>query len=302
MSAKPDEDMLIAGVSLKGLWATTDGGATWRALGSGAGSATIDNRISSIVYDPADPARYWQTGIYEGHGVFETKNKGVTFTQLGSVTHVDLVGIDFTDPARKFMIAGGHEQTQVLHRSIDGGMNWTEIGSLLPANAGCNSPMVLDASTVLVGCGGLFSGGGILRSTDGGMTWTEVSKTGGTAIPLRAKDGTIYFASPLGQAMVHSTDQGKTWTESPTKEVGYYSPIEFPDGRIATIGGHYILVSSDHAMSWTKLVLLPYEDAFGLIYSVQRKAIYVWRTACGNGAVPVPDDAVMRYDFDYAAH
>jgi hypothetical protein len=55
-------------------------------------------------------------------------------------------------------------------------------------------------------------------------------------------------------------------------------------------------------MTWTRLVLLPYEDAVGLTYSIQRKAIYVWRTDCGNGAVPVSDNAIMRYDFDYAAH
>ena len=42
-------------------------------------------------------------------------------------------------------------------------------------------------------------------------------------------------------------------------------------------------------------VKLPYESASGLAYSVQRKAIYVWRAVCGM-TIKVPSDSVMRYD------
>jgi hypothetical protein len=302
LSAKPDEDMLIAGIALKGLWASTDGGASWFALGTGPTSTKVDNRISSIVYDPTHPARFWQTGIYDGHGVFETNDDGVTFTNLGDITHVDLVGVDFTDPARNLLIAGSHERDQILHLSTDGGTTWSEVGNLLPAGRGCTFPMVIDATTELVGCGAPFGGGGVLRSTDGAKTWTEVSKTGGASAPLRASDGTIYWASPNGQAMAHSTDGGLTWIESPTKEVSYFKPVEFPDGRIGAINSQYVMISADHAMTWRKLVALPYQDAMGLTYSVQRKAIYVWRAGCGPDVVKVADDAIMRYDFDPATN
>jgi hypothetical protein len=297
VSAKPDQDMLIAGIAVKGLWASTDGGASWTALGSAAGSAAIDNRPHSIVYDPTTPSRFWQSGIYEGHGVFETKDDGSAFEVLGDIRHCDLVAVDFSDPARQLLLAGGHEQDQTLYRTTDGGMNWTNIGMMLPAGRGCTWPLILDTMTHLIGCGAPFGGGGVLRTTDGAMTWTEVGTTGGASAPLRASDGTIYWASPVGHVMVHSTDNGLTWTESPTLEVGYVSPIELPDGTIAALNSEYIMLTSDHAMTWRKLVALPFNDATGLTYSTQRKAIYVWHSACGTGVVPVPADAIMRYDY-----
>jgi hypothetical protein len=300
LSAKPDEDMLIAGIARQGLWASTDGGASWHSLGTGAGSAKVDNITSNIVYDPTVPARFWQTGIYEGHGVFRTDDDGATFVALGDVTHVDLVAVDFSDPARRLLIAGSHERDQTLHHSSDGGMTWTEIGDTLPPSRGCTFPMLFDTTTALIGCGAPFGGGGVLRSTDGAKSWIEVSKTGAASAPLRASDGnTIYWAGPNNEAMVVSTDSGKTWTKAPTTDVGYNKPIELPDGRIAALNSKFVMVSSDRAMTWRKLVALPYEGAAGLAYSVQRKAIYVWRAVCGM-AVQVPADSVMRYDYDYA--
>ena len=70
VSARPDRDQLIASVSLHGLWSTT-GAADWTALGTGAGSAPISNRGSKIVFDPDHPDTFWESGIYNGGGVFE---------------------------------------------------------------------------------------------------------------------------------------------------------------------------------------------------------------------------------------
>src|SRR5579859_5736920 len=101
VTVKPDEDMIIAGVAQNGLWASTDGGASWSALGTGMGSAKIINRPTQVIFDPNDKNRFWEVGIYSGGGVFETHDHGVTFTQLGMVSHCDLAAVDFTDPDRK---------------------------------------------------------------------------------------------------------------------------------------------------------------------------------------------------------
>jgi len=87
VSANPCSKMVIAGVAKAGLWGTEDGGKTWSKLGSGAGSAVITNRISAVVYDPAHPGTFWESGIYNGGGVYKTTNNGETFDQLGDVTH-----------------------------------------------------------------------------------------------------------------------------------------------------------------------------------------------------------------------
>jgi photosystem II stability/assembly factor-like uncharacterized protein len=308
LSAKPDEDMLIAGIALNGLWASRDGGQSWQALGTGAGSAMISNRTTGILYDPQDHQRFWESGIYgNGGGVYETKDDGATFTQLGTMGRCDEVSIDFMDPARMMILAGGHEMPQTLVRSTDGGMTWPDnIGANLPMNGNCTLPLVVAAQTYLAGCTG-YSGNvkGIYRSTDGGASWAQVSAAGGGSEPLVASDGTIYWASPDG-GFARSSDMGQTWDDVPGAAVITRShPIELPDKRIAALGMQYVLISADGGATWKPgSAALPYGDAGGVYYSVQRKAFFVWHNTCPQNVamVPVPPDAVMRFDFDYQAN
>jgi hypothetical protein len=93
VSAKPNEDLVIAGIALKGLWGSTDGGTSWHQLGSGHGSAKIINRPGSIIYDPARPNVFWQSGIYNGNGIYRTDNNGKVFRALGSIGHNDTVSV-----------------------------------------------------------------------------------------------------------------------------------------------------------------------------------------------------------------
>jgi hypothetical protein len=307
LSAKPEADVLIAGIALNGLWASKDQGQSWQALGKGPSSAPITNSTSAIVYDPNDPKRYWESGIYGAGGLFETKDDGATFVALADVRHNDAVSIDFTDPERKTLLAGGHEQSQKVYRSADGGVTWSEVGGNLPANTDCTHPLAIDGQVHLVGCGG-YGGGttGIFRTTDGGANWTQVSDLGGANAPLRASDGSLYWATPDAQGMARSTDDGQSWTE--TVGAGILTsahPIELPDGRIASLGPRYgtqyVMVSADRGAHWAQATTaLPYEDARGVLYSTQRKALYIWHSSCGTGggSVPVPPDAIFRYDFD----
>jgi hypothetical protein len=303
LSAKPDEDLLIAGIALNGLWASTDGGGSWHALGIDSASATITHRPSCMTYDPQDSMRYWESGIYgNSGGVYETRDDGKTFVQLGTVHHTDQVSVDFSDPNRQTILAGGHEQAMTLNRSTDGGMTWTNVGAGLPANTNCTHPLVIDGQTHLVGCGG-YGGGpsGVYRTTNGGAIWTQVTASGGANEPLRASDGSIYWASPSGNGMTRGTADGRQWTTVVGSGViASVRPIELPDGRVATLGAGSVVVSSDHGVTWKPASsALPYHDSIGVVYSAQRKAFYVWRFTCGNGAVPVPPDAIMRFDFDY---
>src|SRR5258706_6653445 len=131
VSAVPGSDNIIAGIARNGLWVNGNG-STWAQL---AGSSIITNRPSSITYDPAHPGVFWESGIYgTGGGVFKTTDNGNTFQQLGSISHNDYVSVDFGDPSRQTLLAGGHEQSQTVHRSTNGGQSWTNVGLNLPAN------------------------------------------------------------------------------------------------------------------------------------------------------------------------
>jgi photosystem II stability/assembly factor-like uncharacterized protein len=303
VSANPCSDMVIAGVAKAGLWATEDGGKTWKKLGSGQGSAVITNRISAIVYDPSHPGTFWESGIYNGGGVYRTTDNGETFVQLGDVTHDDSVSVDFTDPDRKTLLAGPHEATSKLFRSTDGGKTWTDIGKMLPSSAGyCTATQILGATDLLVGC----AGGGVFHSTDGN-SWTPVGSKGVEPQPLLASDGTLYWPGSQGGVEV-SADHGQHFTETADGNlapgiVGSASPAELPDGRIVIIGKDHLLISSDKGKSWKPIgEPLPYpgggyDGARGPAYSARTKTFFIWRWDCGSNVLP---NAVMSAGFDWS--
>jgi hypothetical protein len=302
VSANPCSNMVIAGVAKAGLWATEDGGKTWSQLGSGAGSAVITNRISALVYDPEHPGTFWESGIYNGGGVYKTTDNGQTFQQLGNVTHNDSVSIDFSDPERKTLLAGPHEQPSKLFRSTDGGATWSDVGQTLPGSAGyCTATQVLGAKSLLVGC----VGGGVFRSSDG-SAWSSVNSKGVIPQPLLASDGTIYWPGSQGGINV-STDHGQSFTETADGDlapgiVGSLYPAELPDGRIVILGKDQLQISADKGLTWKPIGQpLPYpgggyNGARGPAYSARTKTFYIWRWDCSDNVLP---DAIMSAGFDY---
>ncbi len=247
LSAKPDEDLLIAGVARVGLWSSTDGGQSWSLLGTGKGSDPLENRPSAIIYDPTHPATFWESGIY-GAGVYKTTNDGRTIVRVGDVMHTDLLSIDFSDPARATFLAGGHEQANSLNLSTDSGSTWSQWAAPYPRARTVRARWSSTRRTFLVGCGG-YGGGfvGIYRSTDGGAHFKELSKLGGVSPPLRTADGSIYWASG-DSSLALSTDDGDTWTKMSANDViTGFTPAELPDGRIAALaqGNRGIALSAD---------------------------------------------------------
>ena len=309
VSAKPDEDLLIAGIALDGLWASRDGGMSWSAFGLSDAAAPITNTTSVIVYDPTNSSRFWESGFHDARGIFETTDDGASFVELGNVGSIDLVSIDFTDPNRQTLLAGGHEMPQTVHRLTDGGMTWTNVGTGLPANTDCSFPLIINSQTHLVGCDGEGGGPiGIYRTTDGGSTWTSMTTLGGIYAPLVASDEFIYWSSTNAGGIARSTDHGVTWSNVVPGQgtVASFHPIELPDGRIVSIGpeygAQYVIVSADHGATWTRVTAaLPFSDADGITYSTQRKAFYISQFSCDVpvGPDPVPAKAIMSFPFDY---
>jgi hypothetical protein len=299
LSSRPDRDMLIAGVAKQGLWTKKSADATWTRLGQGAGSAVITNRPSAIVYDPAHLDTFWESGIYNAGAAYRTDDNGATFVQLGTITHSDLLSVDLSDSQRRTMLAGGHEQIATLYRSTDGGANWANIGSLLPAGAGNSSfPQVIDSQTHLIGTwGGTASG--VFRTTNGGANWTRVYPFGVRGRPLIASDNSIYWLVENDGGIIRSADSGANWTL--TAGTGIFassgegsSLAELPDGRIISVGNHEIIYSSDHGVTWRLTGPLLSFAPTGVAYSKFAQAIYAWHFDC---SLAVPADGIMRLDF-----
>jgi photosystem II stability/assembly factor-like uncharacterized protein len=294
VSAKPGSDMVIAGIALRGLWVNR-GGATWTPLGTGAGSDIITNRPTWITYDPANPAVFWQSGSYNGGGVYKTTDGGTTFRRLGSVVHNDYVSVDLSDPNRQILLAGAHEAPQEVYKSTDGGQSWKNVGTNLPANTKFSSnPLVINATTYLVNASGWGAGAtGIFRTTDGGGYWQMVSAAGPSGGPLVSTQGMIYWAD--GGNLLKSTDSGATWVQLVGAKLNGITPVELPDGRLASAAGDRLVLSSDGGLSWTPTgAPLPYQPG-GLTYSASQAAFFIWRVPDCNDVVAA--DAVMRLDF-----
>ena len=298
MSVRADRDMLIASVSLQGLWSSV-GSDTWTRLGTGKNSAGIINRGSAILYDPAHPNTFWESGIYNGGGVYRTDDNGATFRQLGNISLTEALSIDFSDPERKTMISTTHEVTRIA-RSTDAGSTWTDISAALPAGVGFTTgPLVINPTTYILGTSNTATSG-IFRTTDSGATWTPVSKAPTLGKPLVASDGSIYFV--LQKGIARSTDQGVTWTIMTDQSI--VSPaatvlIELPDGRLATVGNNILVVSGDHGATWQSLGPALPVSPNGLVYSKFRKAFYVWHHDCDfTTKDPIQANTIMRLDYD----
>jgi len=290
LAAVPDSTAVIAGVSEAGLWRTDDLGKSWHQLAPD-NPEPIRNRPHQIAFDPADPQRFWISGCY-GASPFTTADGGKTFQRLGHLTHMDGIGIDFTDLQRKTLVVGLHEQARSVHKSIDTGMTWQKVGDGLPEDSNHSTdPIVIDAKTFVINTAGWAQkkSWGIYRTEDGGATWTKVSDLGCSSRALVASDGTIYWGICYGNGLVKSADRGRTWQKvlGPAR----FGPIQIGPGKIAALGGQQIYVSTDAGQTWDKLAdPLPFKPS-GITYNAQSKSIYAWRST--EKKVP---DAILRWN------
>jgi len=273
----PKSNTLICSMTGLGLWSSDDGGATWKRMGAEGSRPPNLGQAVQFVFDPQDSKRFWASGMYK-FAVWRTDDGSATFQQLGTQSHVDGIGVDFTDPERKTLLIGLHEQPRSLQKSTDGGKTWVKIGDKLPEKSNFSTdPIVLDAKTYLTSGAGWKQGlpWGIYRTEDGGDNWAKVSEFGASGNPFIASDGAIYWAVLWDNALIKSADAGKTWTrlQGPVRGL----PVELPGHRLVAVKGTQLYASSDGGTTWSAFgETIPFVPS-GLAYSEGRKSIVAYR-------------------------
>lgn len=237
-----DPAIYYVGAAAGGIFKTTDGGETWKAIFTKQGSASI----GAIAIAPSNPNYVWvgtgeaniRNDVIDGDGVYFSPDAGHTwkFMGLGDAGQISRMIVDPSNPNIVFAGVLGHawapNDDRGVFRTTDGGKTWKKV---LFVNSGTGvSDLVMQPGNPKVLYAGMWearrypwtmvNGGpssGIYRSTDGGDTWTKLAKglptgdLGRIALAVAPSDPTHVYAliTTKDNLLWQSTDSGDTWTE-----------------------------------------------------------------------------------------
>src|SRR5919106_4537198 len=194
-------DIVYAATFGRGLFKTTNGGASWRNIGLTA--------LGAVVLDPADPRTIYAgaTGAYAGgiwsrSGVFKSTDGGMSWHAAGlQGTNVDRLAIDPENP--NIVYAGGEDG---LFKSTDGGASWAAAGLHGKTIEG----LTLDAQDPETIYAGTYPHG-IFKSTDRGRTWRTLKLgQGANALALNPQNPATLYAGTEG-GILKSIDGAASW-------------------------------------------------------------------------------------------
>jgi len=205
-----------------GIHKSTDCGATWTKISTGAHGADLETGDTwQLKIDPTDPQVMYATNGYGNPpSLFKSVNGGVDWAVLvpdggdlaksAGGNFVQTFSMDPTDSKHLVLTfhfnCTGTFAPMCMGETKDGGTTWRAFKG--PTNGWSEGagPIVLGSNTWLYA-----TGGALYYTKDSAATWEKVSSNGGGAL-YRAKDGTLFLGGDNG--MLRSKD-GYAWTQVP---------------------------------------------------------------------------------------
>ena len=215
-----------------GLWKTTDGGVTWRAVSdrffktSSVGAIGISESNPDIVYVGMGETQL-RGNVIQGDGVYKTTDGGRTWTHVGleKTMAIARIRVHPTNADVAYVVALGNPYARSRERGIfkttDGGKTWTS--SLFRNDATGAVDLAMDPKNPSVLYAGFWevfrtphslssggAGSGLFKSSDGGATWTELTKNPGLPKPIWGKVGVSVSGADPNRvyAIVEASDGG----------------------------------------------------------------------------------------------
>jgi len=155
--------------------------------------------------------------------ILKTTDGGENWQKIAQNSTVYCRSIEFIDANRGFVGAFPNPgvTTNILRRTIDGGINWVDISSALPTKAlkGICGLAVADQNTIYGGGNWYEDSGYIIKSIDAGNTWSliDMSQYASSIIDLFFINKDTGFATgksnlPLEEATIlYTTNGGIDW-------------------------------------------------------------------------------------------
>ena len=270
-----DPSTYYVGAASGGVFATRDGGVTWKPIFDDQPAASI----GSLAVAPSDPNVLWvgtgetfiRSNVSIGNGVYRSTDAGRTFAHLGldATGRIGRIVVHPHDPDVAWVAAMGHgygpQEERGVYRTRDGGVTWERV-LFVDRDTGAidlamrpGNPRILYAATwqLSMSTSGRTSGGpgsGIWRSKDSGDTWERLEEN---ALP----------AGPWGKIGLTTTaaDPDRVWALIETSSNRAFAPV----GEFAGVlwrsddgGDSWALISRDNTLTqrplyYTRAVAAP---------------------------------------------
>jgi len=258
-----------------GLWKTTDGGVTWRAVSdkffksSSVGAVAVSESNPDVVYVGMGETEL-RGNIIQGDGVYKSTDAGKTFTHVGleKTLAVARIRVHPTNPDIVYVAAlgdpYGESPERGVFKSTDGGKTWTK--SLFRDEKTGAADLSMDAAHPDVLYAGLWEvsrtphslssggpGSGLFKTTDGGSTWTEISRNSGLPKPVWGKIGVAVSGADPNRiyAIIEAADGGVFLSD----DAGQNWKIVNDDRRLRQRAFYYTRIYADPQAKDTVYIL-----------------------------------------------
>jgi photosystem II stability/assembly factor-like uncharacterized protein len=255
-----DADQAIYHPSTRGVYKTTNGGATWTA--TALNSSNSGSLLTSILIHPTSTNIVIVSGT---SGIWRSTNGGTNFTQVNTNSIRELV----INPLNPSTMYAGSKSGAAFLRSYDAGATWTQntTGGLPASSAAVR--FSIDVSPVdtnyvfLMATNSASTLQGFYRSTDGGTTFTLMGSTTTTpAIPnIPSAQGWYDLAVVADPTTANTVYAAGLSVYRSTNGGAAFSSISIPhvDVHDLQFNGTNLLASSDggvyryNGTSWTNI-------------------------------------------------